>query len=98
MEEEGILMACGAYDLASRATVDPVLKNMYNGYLQGENGDVVFVLNPGWMKYGRTGTTHGSPFAYDTHVPCLFYGAGIEAGSTHERTYILHRTYNFYLA
>ena len=40
------------------------------------------------MNYGRTGTTHGSPFAYDTHVPCLFYGAGIEAGFTHERTYI----------
>lgn len=88
VEEEGILMACGAYDLASRAKVDPLLKNMYNGYQQGANGDVVFVLNPGWMNYGRTGTTHGSPFAYDTHVPCLFYGAGIEVGSTYERTYI----------
>ena len=25
-----------------------------------------------------TGTTHGSPYRYDTHVPVIFYGAGIQ--------------------
>lgn len=26
------------------------------------------------------GTSHGSPYAYDTHVPVLFFGAGVQAG------------------
>ena len=27
-----------------------------------------------------TGTTHGSPFEYDTHVPLLVYGPGVTGG------------------
>jgi len=26
------------------------------------------------------GTTHGSPYHYDTHVPVIFYGAGVRPG------------------
>jgi hypothetical protein len=32
-----------------------------------------------------TGTTHGSPYSYDRHVPLIFYGAGIPAGRSTER-------------
>jgi hypothetical protein len=52
------------------------------GYDQARSGDVVYALLPGWMEYTRTGTTHGSMYNYDTHVPALFYGAGIFPGST----------------
>jgi arylsulfatase A-like enzyme len=46
------------------------------------SGDVEFVLRPYWMfGSGTTGTTHGSPHPYDTHVPMAFYGpAWIKAG------------------
>ena len=27
-----------------------------------------------------TGTSHGTPYPYDTHVPLLFYGPGIQKG------------------
>ena len=87
VEEKGVLMAVAEEDLASRASVDPIIENLYRGHLQGKSGDILLVLNPGWMKYGRTGTTHGSPFPYDTHVPCLFYGNGIEQGVSTKRTY-----------
>jgi hypothetical protein len=30
-------------------------------------------------SYGLTGTNHGTPHSYDTHVPLLVYGAGIPA-------------------
>jgi predicted AlkP superfamily pyrophosphatase or phosphodiesterase len=37
--------------------------------------DLILVLKPHWMIGTRAqGTTHGSPFEYDTHVPILFYG------------------------
>jgi len=46
------------------------------------------VLSPGTISYPKTGSTHGSPQIYDTHVPLLFYGAGIKHGSSVGRTEI----------
>ena len=37
---------------------------------------------PGWLEYERTGTSHGSAYPYDTHVPLLWYGWNIKPGST----------------
>ena len=46
-------------------------------------GDIAFVLEPGWYSWGGvTGSTHGSAYTYDTHIPIVFYGAGIKAGSS----------------
>ncbi len=61
---------------------------LQNGYNQKRSGDVLLVLKPSVISYGRTGSTHGSPQIYDTHVPLLFYGNGIKKGSTVERTEI----------
>ena len=39
------------------------------------SGEVQYAVREGWMfSTGNTGTTHGSPYAYDTHVPILAYG------------------------
>lgn len=61
---------------------------LQNGYHQKRSGDVLVVLKPGVISYPRTGSTHGSPQIYDTHVPLLFYGKGIQKGSTTLRTEI----------
>ncbi|MEM8508175.1 MAG: alkaline phosphatase PafA [Bacteroidota bacterium] len=58
------------------------------GWHQKRSGDVVFVQRPGFIAYPPTGSTHGSPMIYDTHIPLLFYGAGIQKGETVERTEI----------
>jgi predicted AlkP superfamily pyrophosphatase or phosphodiesterase len=53
------------------------------GHHPKRSGDLTFVLEPGWYAAGRPqGTTHGSPYSYDTHVPVLFYGSGIKKGSS----------------
>ncbi|SFW42285.1 alkaline phosphatase PafA [Cellulophaga fucicola] len=59
-----------------------------NGYNQKRSGDVIVVLKPGYISYSRTGSTHGSPRVYDTHVPLLFFGKGIKKGSTVQLTEI----------
>ena len=61
---------------------------LQNGYHQKRSGDVLVVLSPGYASYAKTGSTHGSPQIYDTHVPLLFYGNGVKKGSTRERTEI----------
>lgn len=45
-----------------------------NGYHTKRSGDVMVNYLPGWMEYHKTGTTHGSPYNYDTHVPLIWYG------------------------
>lgn len=53
------------------------------GYSQKRSGDVLFSFEPGWFERSTTtGTTHGSAFTYDTHVPLLWYGAGITSGES----------------
>src|SRR5918994_300942 len=46
------------------------------------SGNIYFELAP-YLLPGteRLGTTHGSPWAYDTHVPLLWYGPGISPGT-----------------
>ncbi|MCL4121767.1 UNVERIFIED_CONTAM: hypothetical protein GTU68_066601 [Idotea baltica] len=63
-----------------------------NGHNQKRSGDIVFVFNPSVFKdtpWNRTGTDHHSGMTYDTHVPLLFFGKGIEQGSTFKRTEII---------
>lgn len=52
------------------------------GFNHKRSGNVAYNYNPAWIDYysSPTGTTHGSPYPYDTHVPILFYGAGISKG------------------
>ncbi|MFI2741980.1 alkaline phosphatase PafA [Zhouia sp. PK063] len=59
------------------------------GYNFKRSGDVLFALEPGYItSSGRTGTTHGSGYIYDTHTPLLFFGKGIKHGETAQLTQI----------
>lgn len=53
------------------------------GYNEKRSGDIVVITEPNWLPQNRvTGTTHGSPYAYDTHVPVIFFGKGIKSGTS----------------
>jgi predicted AlkP superfamily pyrophosphatase or phosphodiesterase len=73
---ESILMQA-SYDEQS------VKGKVVRGFNAKRSGNLMFVLEPGWISWGSaTGTTHGSAYSYDTHVPILFYGKGIKKGSS----------------
>ena len=61
---------------------------LQNGWHQKRSGDILLVPEPAYISYSKTGSTHGSPMIYDTHVPLLFYGNGIKKGSTYNKTEI----------
>ncbi|RAJ96022.1 type I phosphodiesterase/nucleotide pyrophosphatase [Larkinella arboricola] len=64
----------------------PLLRNVYH---PKRSGDLYIVIQPGWLEgYQKGGTSHGTLFNYDTHVPLLFYGWGIKPGETTRRTHI----------
>lgn len=57
------------------------------GYNPKRSGDVIILLQPGFVdepSVNKSGTTHGSPYNYDTHVPLLWYGWKIEPGKTNK--------------
>jgi predicted AlkP superfamily pyrophosphatase or phosphodiesterase len=43
------------------------------------SGDLEVVLDPYWIR-GKTGATHGTPYLYDSHIPLIFMGPGIQSG------------------
>lgn len=59
-----------------------------NGYNSARSGDFMVLLKPQWFIGSKTGTTHSTLYAYDTHVPLLFYGWKVQAKEYTQRTNI----------
>lgn len=59
-----------------------------NGYNILRSGDVIFKLKENVISYGNKGTTHGSGYSYDTHVPLIFFGKKIVQGESNVKTKI----------
>ena len=54
-------------------------------YFPDRGPDVFFVQQPFSLWNGdRGGTTHGTPYSYDTHVPLILYGSAFRAGTFNE--------------
>ena len=78
--QPGILAAYTRADLAADKP-DDMLRKVRASYYPDRSGDVMLVLKPHWLPGGYlTGTTHGSPHRYDTHVPLVVYGANVVPG------------------
>jgi arylsulfatase A-like enzyme len=58
---------------------DPVGRRVLNGFYARRSADLEVLLEPFWL-FSESGTSHGTPFGYDTHIPLIFMGAGIRAG------------------
>jgi arylsulfatase A-like enzyme len=80
---------CGE-QLILQTQSDMLFKSLVQlGFNNKRSGDVLVVFKPGFMDYDKiTGTTHGTSFSYDTHVPLLFYGNGIKKGNSLRTIYI----------
>ena len=64
---------------------DYYLDFITKGYDPTQNGELIMIFKPGYVEYSSTGTTHGSVYSYDTHVPLIFFGGNIKKGQTHDR-------------
>ena len=63
---------------------DELLRLLRNGYNVQRSGDILAVMKPNHLGngYGSKGTTHGTGFNYDTHVPIIFYGHSVPSGKS----------------
>lgn len=63
----------------------PWVNRVYNGFHPKLSGDVMFFEDPGSYFGGGTGTGHGSPWDYDSHVPIVIKAQGLKTGTFAER-------------
>lgn len=84
IRQEGIAEVFTRQVLQGADYGEPGVKgSVKRGYHTKRSGDLIIVMEPGWIgSSALTGTTHGSPYSYDTHVPIIFFGFGIKAGNS----------------
>jgi hypothetical protein len=58
---------------------DQISRRVMNGFYERRGADVYLLLEPYWM-FSAHGTTHGTTYGYDAHVPVIFMGPGIQVG------------------
>jgi predicted AlkP superfamily pyrophosphatase or phosphodiesterase len=74
---------------ASNSPIPAIYREMLvNGYHASRSGDFMYLLKPQWFVGGKTGTTHSAIYAYDTHVPLLFFGWNLKPREISQRTNI----------
>jgi predicted AlkP superfamily pyrophosphatase or phosphodiesterase len=86
---EGIYKAVTAKTLQTTKFTDGIMNSLQNGYNQKFSGDVMLIPFPATLTRGRTGTSHGSGYSYDAHIPLIFYGNGIKKGVSKKRYEII---------
>lgn len=88
MTQEQVKRVYTEEEILASSGDDYFLSFIAKGYDPKQNGDIVILDKTGYMQYQATGTTHGSPNSYDTHVPLLFYGWQVPKGELHTKKYI----------
>lgn len=85
---EGIYGGYAVKDVLRGGSASFPMESIRRGLYPSLAPDVVWVLDSGWIRYGKIGTTHGSPHQYDTHVPLLFWGQNVNPGTIYRETHI----------
>jgi predicted AlkP superfamily pyrophosphatase or phosphodiesterase len=83
---DGINLAVSTNSLSSRKG-NPLLEQVRHNQHDTRSGDIYVIQEPYWFLFddGPIPAMHGSPWRYDTHVPIIFAGPGINAQTVHRR-------------
>jgi predicted AlkP superfamily pyrophosphatase or phosphodiesterase len=63
---------------------DAISRAVSLGFYGPRSGDL-YILQEPYYLFDATGTSHGTPYNYDTHVPLIFFGERIKPGMYQEK-------------
>lgn len=87
-KEEDVLTAFDNAEI-NAANLPEEYKEMFQkGFNQKLGGDVQVVYKSNYFFGNATGTTHGSMYPYDSHIPLLWMGWGVNHGKTYRKVYM----------
>ena len=85
----GIALAVTRTDLLSDQIGEhPILQQVKRSFNPARSGNVFIVQSRSWFfhsKYNQLSAMHGSPYAYDTHVPIMIAGPGVPTRKVRRR-------------
>jgi predicted AlkP superfamily pyrophosphatase or phosphodiesterase len=88
-KQPGVAFAVDMQQAQTANIPEELRYRIINGYNVEHSGVIQIILKPGWFAGGgSTGTTHGTWNPYDTHIPLVFMGWGIQHGSLNRPTHM----------
>lgn len=66
--------------MLGNVTPDRIGQRVMRGFNPQRSGDLEIILEPYWLR-SATGTTHGTPYNYDAHIPLILMGPRVKAGT-----------------
>jgi hypothetical protein len=85
--QPGIKKAFTRTELLAGEPADDLTRRVRRSFHPQRSGDVLMLQKPNWLITPYlAGTTHGTPYEYDTHVPLLVLGPRIRRGAHDEQT------------
>jgi predicted AlkP superfamily pyrophosphatase or phosphodiesterase len=88
--ETGLFQACFTREqLLNGSAPGWIGKAILNGYNAERGADLMLIGKPfGFPSTGKTGTSHGTIYTYDTRVPVIFYGKPFKSGRYADEFYV----------
>jgi predicted AlkP superfamily pyrophosphatase or phosphodiesterase len=85
---DGIALAVATSRLSYQQT-NPLVAQVRNNHHVTRSGDIYIVQEPYWFLFdeGPIAAMHGSPWRYDTHVPIIFMGPGMQPQTVDRRVH-----------
>lgn len=66
--------------LRGQVANDRIGSRVLRGFNAQRSGDLEIIFEPYWMRQAQ-GTTHGTPYNYDAHIPLILMGRHIKPGT-----------------
>ncbi len=87
-KDPNLLIAFDIDDINNVALPQRVKEMFIKGYNTKRGGDILFIAKPGDFYGGNTGTTHGTWYPYDAHIPLVWFGWNVKPGSSNREVYM----------
>lgn len=72
---------CASQLFSNQLPNGPYVDAVKKSYYWGRSGELYVIPRPGWIFSGEpVGTSHGTPYSYDTQVPLILFGTQIQGG------------------
>jgi len=79
--QEHIARVYTAQELRTGSVQQDAIGRAFSLGFYGPRSGNLFVLPEAYYLFEATGTSHGTPYDYDTHVPVMWLGGGIKPGT-----------------
>lgn len=89
-QQPAVMYAVDAQNAQNASVPEWIRTRIINGYNRERSGVIQVILKPGYYSGAQnaTGTTHGTWSPYDTHIPLVLMGWGVQHGSLNRETHM----------